>query len=140
MHKIIDTKVHQFENYRRLAALNLLLILSLTFKNAAQSKQMRFFLNAMYGTLFASLYFAVILVLSFIGFFFYALHSFGYSSVDFKNLSYTSMTVFKMFVGRQLGEYYRVVREIDFYKALIFILPFMLMNFLFHSIFLAIVC
>jgi hypothetical protein len=38
MHKIIDTKVHQFENYRRLAALNLLLILSLTFKNAAQSK------------------------------------------------------------------------------------------------------
>ena len=101
---------------------------------------MRFFLNAMYGTLFASLYFAVILILSFIGFFFYALHSFGYSSVDFKDLSYTSMTVFKMFVGRQLGEYYRVVREIDFYKALIFILPFMLMNFLFHSIFLAIVC
>ena len=35
MHKIIDMKVQQFENYRRLAALNLLLILSLTFKNAA---------------------------------------------------------------------------------------------------------
>ena len=61
---------------------------------------MRFFLNAMYGTLFASLYFAVILVFSFIGFFFYALHSFGYSSSEFKDLSYTSMTVFKMFVGR----------------------------------------
>ena len=35
MHKIIDMKVKQFENYRRLTALNLLLILSLTFKNAA---------------------------------------------------------------------------------------------------------
>ena len=35
MHSRIATKVHQFENYRRLAALNLLLILSLTFKNAA---------------------------------------------------------------------------------------------------------
>ena len=70
---------------------------------------------------------------------FYALHSFGYESEDFKSFSYTSMTLFKMIVGRMLGTYYQVAIEIEPMKALLFTLPIILMKSIFLTVFLAVV-
>ena len=71
---------------------------------------------------------------------FYGAHSFGYEISDFQSFSYTSMTLFKMIVGRLLGFYYLIIIKISLFQALFFTLPVMLMKSTFLTVFLSVVC
>ena len=92
--------------YRRLAIFNLFLITSQPLQSASQSARFRAFLYALVQTVRQSLELYLILFLFSLSVLFYGLHSFGYEVSDFQSFSYTSMTLFKMIVGRFLGQFY----------------------------------
>lgn len=66
-------------------------------------------------------------------------HSFGFEEEDFKNFSFTSMTIFKMMIGRLVGVYYQLMVDISLVKAILFTLPIILMKSIFLTVFLAVV-
>lgn len=71
---------------------------------------------------------------------FYSQHSFGFESPDFKSFSDTTMTIFKMIVGRMLGIYYQQVVQISVWKSILFIFPIILMKSIFLTVFLSVIC
>lgn len=125
--------------FRRLAIFNLFLITSQPLQSASQSVRFRAFLRALVQTVRQSLELYLILFLFALSVLFYGLHSFGYVVSDFQSFSYTSMTLFKMIVGRFLGQYYYVILEISLWQALLFTLPIVLMKSTFLTVFLAVV-
>lgn len=94
-------------SYRRIAFLNLFLILVLPLQSASQSIKFRAFLVALSQTIMTSLELLLIFFLFSLAGLFYGLHSFGWEARDFKDLQFAAMTFFKMTVGRFLGQYYR---------------------------------
>ena len=126
--------------YRRLAIFNLFLITGQPLQSASQSVRFRAFLHALVQTLFFSLELYLIQFMFSLSVLFYGLHSFGYEISDFQNFSYTSMTLFKMIVGRFLGQYYFLITEISLTQALLFTMPIILMKSTFLTAFLAVVC
>ena len=126
--------------YRRLAIFNLFLITSQPLQSASQSVRFRAFLHALVMTLKQSLELYLIQFMFTLSVLFYGLHSFGYEISDFQNFSFTSMTLFKMIVGRFMGQYYISMIEISLSQALIFTMPIILMKSTFLTAFLAVVC
>mmetsp|Transcript_24725 Transcript_24725/g.30872 ORF Transcript_24725/g.30872 Transcript_24725/m.30872 type:complete len:156 (-) Transcript_24725:971-1438(-) len=122
-----------------MAIFNLFLICAQPLTSASQSARFRAFLLALGQTAKASLELYMILFFFSFSVLFYGLHSFGYISLDFKEFTYASMTIFKMMVGRLVGTYYQVTLAISAVKAMFFTLPVILMKALFLTVFLAIV-
>ena len=94
---------------------------------------------ALARTVYTSIELYFILFLLTLSVLFLGQHSFGFEEEDFKNFSYTSMTIFKMMIGRLVGVYYQLMVEISLAKAIIFVLPIILMKTIFLTVFLAVV-
>ena len=73
-------------SYRRIAFLNLFLILVLPLQSASQSIKFRAFLVALSQTIMTSLELLLIFFLFSLAGLFYGLHSFGWEARDFKDL------------------------------------------------------
>ena len=128
-----------YVTYRRITIFNLLLITALPLQSASQSLRFRAFLAALARTVYTSIELYFILFLLTLSVLFLGQHSFGFEEEDFKNFSYTSMTIFKMMIGRLVGVYYQLMVEISLAKAIIFVLPIILMKTIFLTVFLAVV-
>lgn len=97
---------NEFITYRRTVIFNLFLVTTLPLQSASQSKRFRSFIEALGATIYSSLMLYFMLFLISLSVVFMGQNSFGYASDDFKTISFTCMTVFKMMIGRQIGEHY----------------------------------
>lgn len=84
-----------------------MLILSLTFRNIIESKHIRLLVYSIQKSVQDLLKFMILVIFVCFSFVIFLINSFGYSIKDVQNISYASMTMFKVFVGRGLGEFHR---------------------------------
>jgi hypothetical protein len=84
-----------------------MLILSLTFRNISESKQIRLMTQSLYKSVHDLIIFMVLVIIVLFGFVMFLTVSFGYAIYDLQNFPYASMTMFKLFVGRGVGDFYR---------------------------------
>lgn len=93
-----------FINYRRLAIINLMLVMALPLQSASQSLRFRSFLRALNATIYSSLELLLILLLMSLSILFMGQDFFGFESEDFSNASFSSMSICKMMIGRLVGQ------------------------------------
>ena len=121
------------------ASINLILILSLTWKNISESKQIRLMVTSMSKSIFDLLAFLILLFIVFSSFVLYIANCFGFGFEDTKDLSYAAMTLFKMFIGKNIGKFFRATVQLAPLSAYLFIFAFASMFFMSNSIILVIV-
>lgn len=81
----------------------------------------------------------VLVVITLFGFALFLTNSFGYADSDTQTLKYASMTMFKLFIGRGVGDFYRTASIINHVNGLFFFFAFVGMFYMFNSIVLVIV-
>jgi len=121
------------------ASVNLILILSLTWKNISESKQIRLMVTSMSKSIIDLFAFIVLMCVVLVGFAVYITNCFGFGFGETKDISYSSMTLFKMFIGKNIGSFYRTTSDLAPLSSYLFIFAFAALVAISNSIILVIV-
>jgi len=114
-------------------------MLSLTWRNISESKQIRLMVTSLQRSLEDLLLFMVIVFLSLYGLIQFASNSFGYASTQTADFRSSAVSLFKLFVGHGLGDFYRMAIKVDWVNAHLFIFAFIVVLNMYISIAIVIV-
>lgn len=121
------------------ASINLVLMLSLTWGNISESKQIRTMLVFLQNSLGAMLLFMLVVFLDLFGLIMFASFSFGFADDLTADFNEAAVSLFKLFMGHGIAEFYRTTKEIDWVNAHLFIFAFIALLYMFTSIAIVIV-